>query len=243
MTHDRELLSRKAYVIEAHKELIATPSIPNEEIIKGEIALDRTTPQEVLEELLNDKSSYVLSCLRKRGYKTRPIFNKPKAVIGQNLIFRNATINDAAFIVDLRTHEKKSKHISKTSNDLKRQEAWLEKYNHDCEQVYFIIQNKQDESVGTVRLYDIQDYSFCWGSWILKEDVPSSYAIESALLVYCFALSLGFERAHFEVRKGNVSVWRFHERFGAHKISETLENYLYSISYEAIRQSLKKYSK
>jgi len=66
-----------------------------------------------------------------------------------------------------------------------------------------------------------------------------SYAIESALLVYHFALGLGFECAHFDVRKANESVWKFHERFGALKSSETELDYFYRISNAAIRQSLK----
>ncbi len=225
------------------KELLATISKSDEEILRGAVALNSSTPADILEALLNDSSSYVLSCLRKRGYKTRPVFNKPKAIIGHKLLFKDATIDDAAFIVELRTNEKKSMYISKTSNDVKQQEAWLEKYSKDCEQVYFIILNKERERVGTVRLYDIQGDSFCWGSWLLIEGATSSYAIESALLVYHFALGLGFERAHFSVRRGNESVWNFHERFGALKTSETNEDYSYSISLEAIQQSLKKYSK
>lgn len=173
----------------------------------------------------------------------RPVFRKPKTVVGNNLIFRNATIDDATFILELRTDNKKATHISSTSNDLWRQEAWLEGYKNDNQQVYFIITNNDNERVGTVRLYDSKNDSFCWGSWILKDGLPSSYAIESALLVYEFALSLGFEKAHFDVRKGNQSVWRFHERFGAKRIEETASDFIYNISLDAIKLSLKKYEK
>lgn len=170
-------------------------------------------------------------------------FKIPKFVIGNNLILRNATIEDAKFIVDIRTNKKRSIHISQTSTEVKQQEAWLEKYNSDKTQVYFIINNQALECVGTVRLYDAKNDSFCWGSWILKEGVPNSYAIESALLVYHFALNLGFRNAHFDVRKGNESVWRFHERFGAERIGETSNDFLYKISLEAISASLIKYKK
>jgi len=235
---------RQANDNDSPKELLATISKSNDEILRGAVALNPTTPTDILEELLNDNSSYVLSCLRKRGYKTRPVFNKPKAIIGQNLIFRDATINDAAFIVELRTNEKKSAHISKTSNDVKQQEAWLEKYSKDCEQVYFVILNKEREPVGTVRLYDKQDDSFCWGSWILKEGAASSYAIESALLVYHFAISLGFEPAHFDVRKGNGRVIAFHKRFGATVIGEDELNLYFNYSlknYLKIKQKYRRY--
>jgi RimJ/RimL family protein N-acetyltransferase len=187
--------------------------------------------------------SYVLSRLRKKGYKTDPVFHKPAKVIGNNLILRDVTKEDAAFILELRTDANKARHISKTSGDLKTQIEWLEKYENDNQQIYFVILNKKLEKVGTVRLYDKTNDSFCWGSWILKEGTPSSYSIESALLVYHFALSLGFEKAHFDIRKGNHSVWRFHERFGAEKIAETTSDFIYTISLHAIERSLAKYKK
>ena len=62
-------------------------------------------------------------------------------------------------------------------------------------------------------------------------------------MVYHFALGLGFKQSHFDVRKGNESVWNFHERFGAVRVAETDEDYLYSISLEAIQKSLQKYEK
>lgn len=113
---------------------------------------------------------------------------------------------------------------------MKQQEVWLEKYSNDSGQVYFIIFNKQGEKVGTVCLYDITNDSFCWGSWILKNGTPSNYSIESALLVYHFALSLGFEKAHFDVRKGNGSVWKFQKNLAPIKLKKLL-----TISYITFR--------
>jgi RimJ/RimL family protein N-acetyltransferase len=175
--------------------------------------------------------------------KTFPTLKKPKKVIGKNIIFKNATKEDAAFILGLRTDPKKAKYISKTFNDLKQQKAWLQKYSKDSKQVYFIIFNRQNERIGTVRLYDPRNESFCWGSWILKDGTPSSYVIESVLLVYLFALSLGFKKAHFDVRKGNRQVCKFHERFGAKKVEENKDNFFYKISLDAIKISLEKYKK
>jgi RimJ/RimL family protein N-acetyltransferase len=234
-------LSSKSIDNDSLKERVETISKSNGQVLMDAAALNPETPTSTRNELLKETNSCVPSCLKKRGDETLPVFKKPKALIGQNLIFRNATINDAAFIIEIRTDMKKSAHISKTSKDIKQQEAWLEKYSKDREQIYFVILNREQERVGTVRLYDKKNDSFSWGSWILKDGVASSYAIESALLVYHFALSLGFERAHFDVRKGNESVWKFHERFGAVKTFETNELFLYSISLEAIKKSLKKY--
>ncbi len=65
------LIFRQANDSDSPKELLATLSKSKDEILRGAIALNPATPQEILEELLNDDSSYVLSCLRKRGFNVR----------------------------------------------------------------------------------------------------------------------------------------------------------------------------
>lgn len=95
-----------------------------------------------------------------------------------------------------------------------------------------------------VRLYDAQDNSFCWGSWILKEGSPSYAAIEPALIVYSYAIGyLGFEQAHFEVRKENTHVWQFHERFGAELVNETEQDRFYILHKQEILKSQQRYKK
>ena len=50
-------------------------------------------------------------------------------------------------------------------------------------------------------------------------------------MVYAYAIDfLGFESAHFYVRKENTTVWKFHERFGAKRIGETHLDYFYHLS-------------
>src|SRR5690606_12411597 len=147
----------------------------------------------------------------------RPTIKLRKAarVVGKTLAFRNAEVKDAAFILSLRTDAEKSRYLSAVSGELAEQEAWLERYAEADDQAYFIIEY-QDEPIGTVRLYDPQGDSFCWGSWILHSSRPGQAAMESALMVYAYAIDhLGFTAAHFDVRKGNERVWQFHERFGA----------------------------
>lgn len=172
-----------------------------------------------------------------------PVFKKADRVVGNSLVFRDANVDDAEFILALRMDEKKGKYLSKTSPELEKQIKWLKSYKNDDSQIYFIILDKNENSIGTVRLYDKKDNSFCWGSWILKAGVPNCCSIESALMVYAFALKLGFKEAHFDVRKENHSVWKFHERFGATKIAETADDYFYNISFDAIHDSFNRYKK
>lgn len=173
---------------------------------------------------------------------TYPILRKAKLVIGKALYFRNAGFSDAAFILSLRTDANKSRHLSSVSNQLSDQEAWLERYALRDNEAYFIIENEAGESLGTVRLYDSVKHSFCWGSWIVKDGVPQSVAIESALMVYAYALdTLGFLTAHFQVNKENERVCMFHERFGATRIAENDVENKYIITNEAIRTAMQRY--
>lgn len=111
--------------------------------------------------------------------------------------------------------------------------------SHD--QIYFIIEHDA-QPVGTVRLYDQQGMSFCWGSWILADDAPKSSAVESTLMVYKVGMELGFSSSHFDVRKRNEKVWQYHERLGAKRVGETDLDYLYEIDREAIEKIFAKYA-
>lgn len=168
---------------------------------------------------------------------------KAACVVGKTLHFHNATVDDAAFILSLRTDTEKSRYLSAVSGELAAQQAWLERYGLADDQAYFIIKY-QSLPVGTVRLYDPRGESFCWGSWILHSRRPNHAAMESALMVYAYAVDhLGFKAAHFEVRKGNQRVWLFHERFGAVRTAETEFDLHYRIDAPAITASRSRYQR
>lgn len=172
-----------------------------------------------------------------------PRVRKARVLHGRSLSFRNATVSDAEFILALRTNNLKSRYLNTTSTDIESQRAWLRNYAASDDQAYFMIESAGN-SIGTVRLYGAQGNSFCWGSWILAAGAPSIAAIESALIVYAYALDhLGFKAAHFEVRKDNRRVRDFHERFGAICTHEAKEESFYEISCAAIQQSRKRFAR
>lgn len=170
-------------------------------------------------------------------------FRKPRLLRGRQLQFRDATVDDAEFILGLRTDEKKGRYLSSTTADVASQQAWLQRYAGDDSQVYFIICTLDGAPVGTVRLYDQRGDSFCWGSWIKSDAAPRSFGVESALMVYDFALQLGFRRAHFDVRRENASVIQFHERMGAQQVGATGADVLFEMSNEATVGALEKFRK
>lgn len=172
-----------------------------------------------------------------------PTIEKASTILGHTLTFRNAGLTDAEFIINLRTDSRRSEHISETSSDLHAQQQWLQRYSTDKTQAYFIIEHGH-KAIGSVRLYDAKETSFCWGSWILQPGAPAHAAIESSLIVYQYACDqLGFTASHFEVRKANERVWKFHERFGAIRTHETPDAYEYAIALPAIQKSVAKYSR
>jgi RimJ/RimL family protein N-acetyltransferase len=173
-----------------------------------------------------------------------PRWIRPRRIVGRTLSLRDAQVSDAAFILALRTDEEKSRHMSPTPPDLVAQQRYLERYRASTDGLYFIIESLDGEPLGTMRLYDAQGDSFCWGSWIVKHGAPSTTALESVLILFSYALNhLGFKRAHFRVQPENTRVWAFHERFGAVRVLDTPEEYEYRISPEAIDQSLQRYKR
>lgn len=165
--------------------------------------------------------------------REHPQFHRPSSVTGPRLTFRLATPDDAEFILSLRLDPTKNAYLSPVGPEVAEQRRYLEASETDTSQLYFVIEH-EGRPVGTVRLYDQQGTSFCWGSWILSADAPKSAAVESTLMVYQVGMDLGFSASHFSVRKENEKVWQYHERMGAERISETDADFHYSITKSAI---------
>jgi len=142
--------------------------------------------------------------------------------------------SDAEFILSLRLDPNLNQFLSKVGSDIQSQIEWLLKYKVDEKkglQYYFIISRLDGVKCGTVRVYDIKDNSFSWGSWILNSEKTRYAAIESALLVYQFGFDfLGLENSHFEVMKGNSNVVNFHKRMGAVEVGEDDNFYYFTIN-------------
>lgn len=234
---------RKANSPETSQDELKLLSLNDDEIIRSAVVHNRSKPISCVEILFNDKSDIVQEALAMNGYPVSPEITQAKRIVGKTIVLRNANQEDAEFIVRVRTDQKKGRFISSTSPDVEKQREWLKSYEGSKGQAYFIIENYAGERFGTVRMYDQVGDSFCWGSWVIVDSAPAHYAIESALLLYAYALKLGFLKSHFDVRKGNSSVIKFHERFGAIRAGETELDILFEISKKEIESSIIKYKK
>ncbi len=167
---------------------------------------------------------------------------------GKNINLRTVEIEDAEFIYNMRQNQNKTKYLSKVTGTVESQKEWIKNYKQredEQKEFYFLIESKNSEKLGLVRMYDFKDESFCWGSWLIKEDAPKTTAIESALQIYEFGFySLGFEKSHFDVRKGNDKVISFHQRFGAKIVDEDALDYFFNFEksdYEITKEKYKRY--
>ncbi len=169
-------------------------------------------------------------------------------ISGKTINLRTAEVADASFIYNLRQNVNKTQYLSKINGTVENQREWLYQYKkreNENKEFYFIIESKEGENLGLVRMYDFIDNSFCWGSWLIKEDAPKTTGIESALQIYEFAFyQRGFTQAHFEVQKDNNKVISFHKRFGAKVVNENKLEYFFTITkndYETTKLKYKRY--
>lgn len=156
-----------------------------------------------------------------------------------NLRMRVVTPDDADYIHSLRTDPRYNTYLSPVAGGPEAQRAWIERYKPDeaaGRQYYFVMETQAGQRCGLVRLYDITDDSFTWGSWILDENKPPRAALESAFLIYEIAFGpLGLPRAVFEVMRDNAHTLAFHRRFGARETGEDATNFYFEYTAEQFR--------
>ena len=161
---------------------------------------------------------------------------------GNRICLRFVMPDDAAYIHGLRVNPAYNAHLSAVSGTADDQRGWIEAYKAREAaglEFYYIIERQDGLPCGAVRIYDISDHSFSWGSWILDSNKPAKAALESAVMIY----DLGFEqftrkKAVFEVRTENERTLEFHRRFGAVETGQDDENFYFELSradYQANR--------
>lgn len=153
----------------------------------------------------------------------------PMRIQGVRLVLRLIKPEDADYLYNLRIDERYNTHLSQVKGSVADQYAWIEQYKlreSAGQEYYYIIERRDNgQACGTVRLYDIQDTCFTWGSWILDENKPAKAALESAVLSF----GAGFDcvtasRALIDVRRLNIHATAFYQRFNASEIKRDDEN-------------------
>ena len=112
--------------------------------------------------------------------------------------------SDADFIIELRTNNQKSRFISATNPDVTQQKEWIKDYKIREKKGEEYQKLKKNKQINIVKL-DI----------MIKE--------------YVFNV-LQLENLHFEVRKLNMSVIKYHKKFYPKITSEDELNYYFSLN-------------
>lgn len=150
------------------------------------------------------------------------------------------TVEDAAYICELRSDPELNKHLNPSSSEVEAQRQWLEGYKarEAAGREYYFVIICDGAKAGLVRIYDLRPdqrpTSFAWGSWIIPAPRAPGLVTFSALLVYEVGFDvLGFEQAHFDVRKENTGVVAFHLRAGAIQVGDEGEDLFFTYPPEA----------
>ena len=162
-------------------------------------------------------------------------------VIGHVITLKLAQEEDAEFIWTLRNDPRYNAHLSATTGTVQDQKDWIRRYKlreaEGSEYYFCIFRNDDGTPCGTVRVYDVRNGQFTWGSWILNENKPAKAALDTALQVYNFGFDvLGLAKSVYDVRKDNDRTLRFHDRFGGLRIGEDTENIYYEFPLQRFRE-------
>jgi RimJ/RimL family protein N-acetyltransferase len=129
---------------------------------------------------------------------------------------RPITLEDAEFIIELRSDTQRSRFLHPVPLSVEAQTAYLKQYLARENDYYFVIECQRDRShEGLIGIYDIklEGRTAEWGRWILR---PGSLAsVESALRIYEAAFDhLCIEQICTHTIVDNRSVVSFHEHCG-----------------------------
>lgn len=145
---------------------------------------------------------------------------------------RLVKVEDAEFIVKLRSNPVLGKYLHSTDDNIDQQKRWILDYKkrENAGLEYYFIFYKEDVACGVERIYNITLDSFTIGSWIFKKGLDPEIPILSNLLTKSLAFDLFPNKVFlFDVRKGNIKTMKYQMLFNPIKIGEDELNYYYRL--------------
>lgn len=137
-------------------------------------------------------------------------------VEGRVFRLRPVTLEDAEFLVDLRTDESRARYINPTPPEIGRQLQWLAAYEDRPGDYYFIIEKiATGKPEGAAGIYNVDEASHAaeWGRWVVLPG--SAAALETVPLIYRAAFEmLGMESLYSRTIRENLNSISIIERFG-----------------------------
>lgn len=160
---------------------------------------------------------------------------------GKYVNLRNVNVKDSEFILSLRCNPDKAKYIHQTEYNIEKQNTYINNCLNKENEWYFIIENKQNEPIGTYRIYDVDKESFCIGSWLMKDNSNAFETLEGEYLALNFAFdTIKINKFRYDVRKGNKKVIKYHLLTGGKIVSENEKDYFFIHEKEDYLKSYRK---
>ena len=180
--------------------------------------------------------------LASRGKAEETMKTELELVAGRHLRLRLVTPADAGYIHGLRTDPLLCEHLSEVSGSIGAQRDWIERYKEReaaGREFYYVIERNDGAPCGLVRLYDIGEDRFTWGSWTLDRNKPAKAALESAVLSFKVGFeSLGLDSAILDVRRMNCRAIAFYRRFGMKETGQDERNLYFQYSRDQFLKDL-----
>lgn len=162
------------------------------------------------------------------------ILQTTPTIEGVQLSLRFVQPEDAKYIHELRMNPKYNEHLSAVTGTVEDQRSWIEAYKSreaTGSEYYFMIERNDKVRCGVVRLYNITDNKFTWGSWMLDQKKPRKAALESAVLSFGFGFnSIGLDTANIDVRVDNTHAESFYRRLGMTETHRTRQDIFFVYS-------------
>jgi RimJ/RimL family protein N-acetyltransferase len=139
-------------------------------------------------------------------------FKNSKVVLGKLTSLLPVNVNDAEFVCELRNNPSNNIFLSSSNNvDVKQQINWILENKKTIDD-YFIIKDRNFNSVGTISIYNKDNISAEFGRYICKNPLS---ALESVYLLLKYSFDfLNLEYIYCKTVIENEKVWKQHLKFG-----------------------------
>lgn len=143
---------------------------------------------------------------------------------GKYIYMRSVTVDDAAFICDIRNDKELSKFVHAVSPDVEAQKDWIRAQLKRANDYYFAVCAVGDTPVGLASVYDVDPAAGRaeFGRWVSRGNALQN--VETVVLSFDFAFeTLGVQEVYMRTMMANNTVRNFWEHFGAISYGEVHE--------------------
>ena len=167
---------------------------------------------------------------------------------GKYVNLREVQIEDAAFILKLRTEGKGVCFLHKTDPDINKQIQYLKRYKTLDNEWYFIVEDKKTHKpLGCISAYEIDENSARTGRWVMSPESTIQQSLESDLLIKLFVYyTLEKDYVKSDTRHSNRNILNFFKLWNYEVVSsddELVYTVLSKETFEKQRKAMERFCK